>query len=72
MMMLPYKVVPVDEVMSSNDPFKELSCENDIMEEPSVVEEPTILEDASRPSITTTDLVSDETIELTTSGANFC
>ena len=36
-----YKVVPVDDVMSTNDHFQEQSCENNTMEEPSAVEQPT-------------------------------
>ncbi|QCD82353.1 hypothetical protein DEO72_LG2g2689 [Vigna unguiculata] len=67
-----YKVVPVDEDMSTNDHFQEQSCENNTMEEPSVVEEPTIFEDAAEASTIATDLVNDEAIDSTTSSADFC
>ena len=42
-----YKVVPIDEDMSTNDHFQEQSCEDNTIEEPSAVEEPTIFEDAA-------------------------
>ncbi|QCD93326.1 hypothetical protein DEO72_LG5g1399 [Vigna unguiculata] len=67
-----YKVVPVDDVMSTNDHFQEQSCENNTMEEPSAVEEPTIFEDATEASTIATDLVNDEAVESTTPGENFC
>ncbi|QCE14440.1 hypothetical protein DEO72_LG11g1440 [Vigna unguiculata] len=67
-----YKVVPVDEDMSTNDHFQEQSCENNTMEEPSAVEEPTIFEDAAEASTIATDLVNDEAAESTTPGENFC
>ncbi|QCD90218.1 hypothetical protein DEO72_LG4g1173 [Vigna unguiculata] len=38
-----YKVVLVDDVMSTNDQFQEQSCENNTIEEPSAVEEPKYL-----------------------------
>jgi len=55
-----YKVVPVDEDMSTNDHFQEQSCENNTMEEPSEIEEPTVFEDAVEASTIATDLVNDE------------
>jgi len=55
-----YKVVPVDEDMSTNDHFQEQNCENNTMEEPSVIEEPTVFEDAAEASTIATDLVNDE------------
>ena len=55
-----YKVVPINEDMSTNDHFQEQSCENNTMEEPSAVEEPTIFEDATEASTIATDLVNDE------------
>ena len=61
-----YKVVPVDDVMSTNDHFQEQSCENNTMEEPSAVEEPTIFEDAAEASTIATDLVNDEAVYSTT------
>jgi len=67
-----YKVVPVDEDMSTNDHFQEQSCENNTMEEPSAVEEPTIFEDAAEASTIATDLVNDEAADSTTSSADFC
>ncbi|QCD96552.1 hypothetical protein DEO72_LG6g1258 [Vigna unguiculata] len=67
-----YKVVPVDEDMSTNDHFQEQSCENNTMEEPSAVEEPTVFEDAAEASTIATDLVNDEAAESTTPGENFC
>ncbi|QCE03779.1 hypothetical protein DEO72_LG8g1805 [Vigna unguiculata] len=67
-----YKVVPVDDVMSTNDHFQEQSCENNTMEKPSAVEEKTVFEDASKASTIATDLVNDEAIESTTLGENFC
>ncbi|QCE00106.1 hypothetical protein DEO72_LG7g1392 [Vigna unguiculata] len=67
-----YKVVPVDEDMSTNDHFQEQSCENNTMEEPSAVEEPTIFEDAAEASTIATDLVNHEAVESTTPGENFC
>ncbi|QCD86747.1 hypothetical protein DEO72_LG3g1273 [Vigna unguiculata] len=67
-----YKVVPIDEDMSTNDHFQEQSCENNTMEEPSVVEEPTLFEDAAEASTIATDLVNDEAAESTTPGENFC
>jgi len=67
-----YKVVPVDEDMSTKDHFQEQSCEDNTMEEPSVVEEPTIFEDATEASTIGTDLVNDEAVESTTPGENFC
>ena len=42
-----YKVVLVDEDMSTNDHFQQQNCEDNTMEEPSAVEEPTIFEDAA-------------------------
>ena len=63
-----YKVVPINEDMSTNDHFQEQSCENNTMEEPSVVEEPTLFEDAAEASTIATDLVNDEVAESTTSG----
>ena len=66
-----YKVVPVDEDMSTNDHFQEQSCENNTMEEPSAVEEPTIFADAAEASTIATDLVNNEAEDSTTSGANF-
>ncbi|QCD82420.1 hypothetical protein DEO72_LG2g2758 [Vigna unguiculata] len=67
-----YKIVPVDEDMSTNDHFQEQSCEDNTIEEPSAVEEPTIFKDATKASTIATDLVNDEATELTTSGENFC
>jgi len=67
-----YKVVPVDDVMSTNDHFQEQSCENNTIEEPSVVEEPTVFEDAAEASTIATDLVNDEAANSTTSSADFC
>ncbi|QCE03904.1 hypothetical protein DEO72_LG8g1934 [Vigna unguiculata] len=67
-----YKVVPVDEDMSTYDHFQEQSCENNTMEEPSAVEEPTVFEDAAEAYSIATDLVNDEAIESTTPGENFC
>jgi len=67
-----YKVVPVDEDMSTNDHFQEQSCENNTIEEPSAVEEPTIFEDAAKASTIATNLVNDEAAESTTPGENFC
>ncbi|QCE14493.1 hypothetical protein DEO72_LG11g1494 [Vigna unguiculata] len=67
-----YKVVPVDDVMSTNDHFQEQSCENNTIEEPSVVEEPTVFEDATEASTIATDLVNDEAANSTTSSADFC
>ncbi|QCD86288.1 hypothetical protein DEO72_LG3g809 [Vigna unguiculata] len=67
-----YKVVPVDDVMSTNDHFQEQSCENNTMEEPSAVEEKTVFEDAAKASTIATDLVNDEAVESTTLGENFC
>ncbi|QCD78518.1 hypothetical protein DEO72_LG1g2153 [Vigna unguiculata] len=67
-----YKVVPVDEDMSTNDHFQEQSCENNTIEEPSVVEEPTVFEDAAEASTIATDLVNDEAANSTTSSADFC
>ncbi|QCD96560.1 hypothetical protein DEO72_LG6g1266 [Vigna unguiculata] len=67
-----YKVVPVDEDMSTNDHFQEQSCENNTIEEPNAVEEPTIFEDAAEASTIATDLVNDEAVESTTPGENFC
>ncbi|QCD78843.1 hypothetical protein DEO72_LG1g2479 [Vigna unguiculata] len=67
-----YKVVPVDDVMSTNDHFQEQNCENNTMEEPSAVEEPTIFEDATEASTIGTNLVNDEAVESTTPGENFC
>jgi len=61
-----YKVVPVDDVMSTNDHFQEQSYENNTMEEPSAVEEKTVFEDAAEASTITTDLVNDEAAESTT------
>jgi len=55
-----YKVIPVDEDMSTNDHFQEQSCEDNTIEEPSAVEDPTVFEDASEASIIATDLVNDE------------
>jgi len=66
-----YKVVPVDEDMSTNDHFQEKSCENNTMEEPSAVEEPTLFEDATEASTIATDLVNDEAADSTTSSADF-
>ncbi|QCD79685.1 hypothetical protein DEO72_LG1g3332 [Vigna unguiculata] len=60
-----YKVVLVDEDMSTNDHFQEQSCENNTMEEPSAVEEPTVFEDAAEASTIATDLVNDEAVEST-------
>ena len=60
-----YKVVPVDEDMSTNDHFQEQSCENNTIEEPNAVEEPTIFEDAAEASTIATDLVNDEAVEST-------
>jgi len=65
-----YKVVSVDDVMSTNDHFQEQSCENNTIEEPSAVEEPTIFEDAAEASTIATDLVNDEAAESTTLGEN--
>ena len=67
-----YKIVPVDEDMSTNDHFQEQNCEDNSMEEPSVVEEPTVFEDAAEASTIATDLVNDEAAESTTPGAKFC
>ena len=67
-----YKVVPIDEDMSTNDHFQEQSCENNTMEEPSAVEELIVFEDAAEASIIATDLVNDEAVESTTPGENFC
>ncbi|QCD81429.1 hypothetical protein DEO72_LG2g1755 [Vigna unguiculata] len=53
-----YKVVPIDEDMSTNDHFQEQSCENNTMEEPSAVEELIVFEDAAEASIIATDLKS--------------
>ena len=66
-----YKVVPIDENMSTNDHFQEQSCEDNTMEEPSAVEEPTIFEDAAEASTIATDLVNDEVAESTTPSENF-
>ena len=67
-----YKVVPVDEDMSTNDHFQEHSCENNTREEPSAIEEPTVFEDAAEASTIATNLVNDEAAESTTPGENFC
>ncbi|QCD92815.1 hypothetical protein DEO72_LG5g884 [Vigna unguiculata] len=67
-----YKVVPVDEDMSTNDHFQEQSCENNTLEEPSAVEEPTVFEDATEASTIAIDLVNDEVVESTTPGETFC
>jgi len=67
-----YKVVLVDEDMSTNDHFQQQNCEDNTMEEPSAVEEPTIFEDATEASTIATDLVNDETTYSTTSSADFC
>jgi len=67
-----YKVVPIDEDMSTNDHFQEQSCEDNTIEEPSAVEEPTIFEDAAEASTIITDLVNDEAAESITPGENFC
>jgi len=67
-----YKVVPVDEDMSTNDHFQEQSCEDNTIEEPSAVEEPTVFEDAAEASTIAIDLVNDEAAESTTPGENFC
>jgi len=67
-----YKVVPIDEDMSTNDHFQEQSCEDNTIEEPSAVEEPTVFEDAAEASTIATDLVNDEEVESTTLGENFC
>jgi len=65
-----YKVVPVDEDMSTNDHFQEQNCEDNTIEKPSAVEEPTIFEDAAEASTIATDLVNDEAAESTTLGEN--
>jgi len=67
-----YKVVPVDDVMSTNDHFQEQSCENNTIEKPSAVEEPTVFEDVAEASTIATDLVNDEAVESITPGENFC
>jgi len=67
-----YKIVPVDEDMSTNDHFQEQNCEDNTIEEPSAVEEPTVFEDAAEASTIATDLVNDEVVESTTPGENFC
>jgi len=67
-----YKVLPVDEDMSTNDHFQEQSCEDNTMEEPSAIEEPTIFEDAVEAYTIATDLVNDEAANSTTSSAGFC
>ena len=67
-----YKVVPIDEDMSTNDHFQEQSCENNTMEEPSEIEERTVFEDAAEASTIATDLVNDEAAQSTTPGENFC
>jgi len=67
-----YKIVPVDDDMSTNDHFQEQSCEDNTIEEPSAVEEPTLFEDATEASTIATDLVNDEAAESTTPGGNFC
>jgi len=55
-----YRVVLVDEVMSTNDHFQEQSCEDNTIEEPNAVEVPTIFEDVAEASTIETDLVNDE------------
>jgi len=67
-----YKVVPVDEDMSTNDHFQEQNCEDNTLEEPSAVEEPTVFKDATEASIIAIDLVNDEAVESTTVGEKFC
>jgi len=67
-----YKVIPVDEDMSTNDHFQEQSCEDNKIKEPSAVEESTVFGDAVEASTITTDLVNDEAVESTTPGENFC
>jgi len=67
-----YKVVPVDEDMSTNDHFQEQSCENNTIEEPSAVEEKTVFKDAAEASTIATNLVNDEAAESTTPGENIC
>jgi len=67
-----YKIVLVDEDMSTNDHFQEQSCEDNTIEEPSAVEEPTIFADAAKASTIATDLVNNEAADSTTSGVNFC
>jgi len=67
-----YKVVPINDDMSTNDLFHEQSCENNTMEEPSEVEEPTVFEDVAEASTIVTDLVNDEAANSTTSSADFC
>ena len=64
-----YKVLSVNDVMGSNDHFREQSCETNTMEEPSVVEEPTIFEDVAEASTIATNL---EAANSTTSSADFC
>jgi len=66
-----YKVIPVDEYMSTNDHFQEQTCEDNTIEEPSAVEDLIVFEDASEASIIVTDLVNDEAAESTTLGENF-
>ncbi|QCD96582.1 hypothetical protein DEO72_LG6g1288 [Vigna unguiculata] len=66
-----YKVLSIDDDMSIDDLFKEKSCENNTMEEPSAVEEPTIFEDLVEASTIATDLVNDEAAYSTTSSADF-
>jgi len=58
--------------MSTNDRVHDQSCENNKMEEPSAVKELMIFKDVVQASTIATDLVNDEVIESTTSGANFC
>ncbi|QCD86446.1 hypothetical protein DEO72_LG3g969 [Vigna unguiculata] len=67
-----YKIVPVDEDMSTNDHFQEQSCEDNTMEEPSAIEEPIVFGDAAEASTIATDLVNDEAVESTTPGENSC
>jgi len=67
-----YKVVPIDEDMSTNDHFQEQSCENNTMEELSAVEELIVFEDAAETSTIATDLVYDEVVESTRPSENFC
>ena len=67
-----YKVLSVNDDMSTNDLFDEQSCENNTMEEPSEVEEPMIFEDVAEASTIAIDLVNDEAADSTTSSANFC
>jgi len=66
-----YKVVPIDEDMSTNDHFQEQSCEHNTIEEPSAVEEPTVFEDAVEASTIANKLVNDEAAYSTTSNADF-